>query len=384
MSSEQVSIHFPPSAEETGPLVRSTGILPAQELRAVLRDKIIAAVQIPITEEQIQPSSIDLRLGAVAYRVRASFLPGRHFRVEDKLQALATHEIDLTAGAVLERGCVYVVPLLEHVRFGKRVSGVANPKSSTGRLDVFTRLITDNGDEFDRVREAYKGPLFAEISPRTFSVLVRRGSRLTQLRLRRGSPRATDTGMQRLHDETKLVDGEESHRITGGVPVTVDLKGEALGGLIGHKAKSHTDIIDVDRYNHYDPSDYWEPILANLSQNLILDPDAFYILVSREAVTVPPDHAAEMAAFNPVQGEFRAHYAGFFDPGFGYSGAGGKGSRAVLEVRSYEVPFLLEHGQVVARLTYERLTAVPDRLYGSGIGSSYQRQGLALSKHFKR
>ena len=386
MTGEQVSIHFPPGAEEAPTPLRSTGILPAQEMRALIREKVLFSTAALISEEQIQPSSIDLRLGPLAYRVRASFLPGRHFRVEDKLEALATHKIDLTNGAVLERGCVYIVPLLEHVRLGKRLSGVANPKSSTGRLDIFTRLITDNGSEFDRVREAYKGPLYAEISPRTFSVLVRRGSRLSQLRFRRGSPRPTDTGMQRLHEETRLVhgEGEAAHRIAGGVPVTVDLRGETLGGLIGYKAKAHTDIVDVDRHNHYDPSDYWEPILANRDGNLILDPDAFYILVSKEAVTVPPDHAAEMAAFNPLQGEFRAHYAGFFDPGFGYSEAGGEGSRAVLEVRSYEVPFLLEHGQVVARLTYERLTMIPDRLYGSGIGSSYQRQGLALSKHFKR
>ena len=261
---------------------------------------------------------------------------------------------------------------------------MGNPKSSTGRLDIFTRLITDYGTEFDRVREQYKGPLYAEVSPRTFSVLVRKGSRLSQLRIRRGRPPSTDEGMRRLQEEYQLVGSTISEdEIRNGVPVSVDVRGAESGRLIGYKAKSYSGLIDVDKIGHYDLEEFWEPVYAPRRGGLILDPADFYILASLESVNVPPTHAAEMIAFDTLVGEFRVHYAGFFDPGFGHPAAGGEGSRAVLEVRSYEVPFVIEHGQVVGRLTYERLTAQPNRLYGSGVKSSYQRQGIALSKHFK-
>ena len=386
---EQVGIQFPLGTEEPAPAPQHrTGVLPAQELRDLVRQKVVLSTNEPLSDEQIQPASIDLRLGATAYRVRAGFLPGHDSRVEDKLEAVTKYKFELASGAVLEKGCVYIVPLLESVLFGKRMFGIANPKSSTGRLDVFTRLITDQSDQFDRVREGYKGPLFVEISPRAFGVVVRKGSRLIQLRIRRGSPPATDTGIRRLHEEVPLIHGgrdaeDVATRISNGLAITVDLKGEASGGLVGYRAKRFTDLVDVDKVGACDALDYWEPIRANPSGTLILDPNEFYVLASREAVTVPPDHAAEMAPFNPLHGEFRVHYAGFFDPGFGYAEAGGAGSRAVLEVRSFDMPFLLEHGQVVGRLMYERLTAVPDRLYGGAIGSSYQSQGLKLSKHFR-
>lgn len=388
---EQVSILFPLGADDPLPAPQhSTGILPAQELRRLVRENVLFSTADPVTEEQIQPASVDLRLGAKAYRVRASFLPNPNARVDDKIQALSTHEIDLSEGAVLEKGCVYIIPLLESVRFTKRMFGFANPKSSTGRLDIFTRLITDHAVVFDQVPEGYKGQLYAEVSPRTFGVVVRKGTKLLQLRVRLGSPHASDTGIRRLHEEVPLVhttdasDDVEKMRISGGLAITVDLKGTSDSKLVGFKAKPHTDLVDVDKIGCYDAQDYWDPIEANREGTLILDPDAFYILVSKEAVTIPPDHAAEMVPFNPLQGEFRVHYAGFFDPGFGHAGAGGQGTRAVLEVRSYEVPFVLEHGQIVARLIYERLTQEPDRLYGRDIGSSYQKQGLALSKHFVR
>ena len=262
---------------------------------------------------------------------------------------------------------------------------MANPKSSSGRLDVFTRLITDQASEFERVRTAYKGPLYVEISPRAFSIVVREGDSLNQLRIRRGSPLATDTALRKLHEEVGLVHtdtGEEN--ISRGIAVTVDLLGSTgTGGVIGYRAKRHTDLIDIARVNYYDPRDYWEPILAEENSGLTLNPGDFYILVSREAITVPPDHAAEMVAYDTLNGEFRAHYAGFFDPGFGFAENGGAGARAVLEIRSHEVPFMLEHGQVVGRLIYERLTDIPDKIYGRDIGSNYQRQGLALAKQFK-
>ncbi len=359
----------------------STGILPSHILRRLIRQRreILAAED--IGEEQIQPASIDLRLGAVAYRIRASFLPGRDARVADKLTQMAIHEIDLKAGAVLETGCVYLVPLLESLELSHRISGVANPKSSTGRLDVFTRLIADHAQSFDRVEEGYHGPLYAEISPRTFPILVRKGSRLNQLRLRHGSPPFTDTQLRRLHEEVGLVNGPAD--IEGGLALTVDLKGDEQTGQVGWRARRHTSVIDIDKRAGYDPLDYWDPVYDRKSQAIVLDPNEFYILASREAVSIPPDFAAEMMPFNPLVGEFRVHYAGFFDPGFGHEAGEGRGSRAVLEVRSREVPFVLEHAQIIGRLVFERLTDTPPQVYGAGLGSNYQRQGLKLSKHFR-
>ena len=360
------------------------GILPLQRLSALLDEGAIAADQ-PLVEGQLQPASLDLRLGRVAYRVRASFLPGAGSTVEQKIARFTMHEVDLTAGAVLERGCVYVVPLMERLALPDDIAGIANPKSSSGRLDVFTRLITDNAMSFDRVRAGYHGRLYAEIAPRTFSVLVRTGVRLSQLRLRTGEHVCSDEELRALHRRTPLlhVAGEEL-QVDGGVAVTVDLKGASNDGLIGWKARPHTGLIDLDRIGHYDPDEYWEPIRARADQGLVLNPDDFYILASREAVTIPPDHAAEMVAYDTLVGEFRVHYAGFFDPGFGWAPAGGEGTRAVLEVRSHDVPFLLEHGQTVGRLAYEPMTETPSMLYGGGIGSNYQQQTLALSKQFRR
>ena len=369
--------------DDSDAAVRTTGILPSQELeRAVKVTKEIRFLE-PIQENQYQPASLDLRLGSAAYRVRASFLPGKDATVEKKLEDLAMHKMDIANGAVLERGCVYIVPLLEGLSLRKRTSAMGNPKSSTGRLDVFTRLITDYGTEFDRVRDAYSGPLYAEVSPRTFSVLVRKGSRLNQIRIRRGNPPSSDTAMRRLLEEHQVVESITGNQIRDGVPVTVDVQGDKSGGIIGYKARSHAGLIDVDKVRHYEVLDYWEPVHAPRRGGLVLDPADFYILASREAVNVPPTHAAEMLAFDTLMGDFRVHYAGFFDPGFGHPDAGGEGSRAVLEVRSFEVPFVIEHGQVVGRLAYELLMAPPARLYGSGVKSSYQRQGIALSKHFK-
>ena len=362
---------------------RTTGILPSQELERQIRvTREIRSVD-PVLDDQIQPASLDLRLGAVAYRVRASFLPGRDARVETKLEDLAMHRMDISGGAVLERGCVYIIPLQEALVLRKRTSAMGNPKSSTGRLDIFTRLITDYGTEFDRVREQYNGPLYAEVSPRTFSVLVRKGSRLNQIRIRRGSPPASDGAMKRLQEQHQVVASISRDDIRDGVPVSVDVRGEGSGGIIGYKARNHAGLIDIDKVRHYEVADYWEPVHAPRRGGLVLDPADFYILASREAVNVPPTHAAEMIAYDTLVGEFRVHYAGFFDPGFGHPEAGGEGSRAVLEVRSFEVPFVIEHGQVVGRLAYEPLLAPPARLYGHGVNSNYQRQGIALSKHFK-
>ena len=273
---------------------------------------------------------------------------------------------------------------MESLALRSRISGIANPKSSIGRLDVFTRLITDNSAVFDQVAPGYKGPMFAEISPRTFSVVVREGTSVSQLRLRRGSPPVTDTAIRRLHETVRLVDaGQGQADIDEGIAVTVDLRrgGREAGRLAGAAAyrpdRPRPASITTIR------SEFWEPIHPDGRGSVVLNPGDFYILASKEAVTVPPDHAAEMRPYDTRVGEFRVHYAGFFDPGFGFAG-GGEGSRAVLEIRSFEVPFALRDGQLVGRLVYERLTAVPDKLYGAGIGSSYQRQGLQLAKQFRR
>ena len=326
----------------------STGILPSHVLRRLIRARREVLATEDIMDVQIQPASIDLRLGAMAYRIRASFLPGRDARVADKLSDMAIHEIDLKSGAVLETGCVYLVPLLERLELSFRVSGVANPKSSTGRLDVFTRLIADHAQAFDRVEEGYHGPLYAEISPRTFPILVRKGSRLNQLRLRHGSPQFTDTQLKRLHDDVGLVDGPAD--IEGGLALSVDLRGETVTRQVGWRARRHAGVIDIDSRGAYDPLDFWDPVCARKQNGIVLDPDEFYILASREAVSIPPDFAAEMMPFNPLVGEFRVHYAGFFDPGFGHEAGQGRGARAVLEVRSREVPFVLEHAQTIGQI----------------------------------
>src|SRR5665213_2303023 len=340
---------------------------------------------LPSTEfqpDQIQPASLDLRLGEVAYRVRASFLPGST-TVARRIDELKLHEFALTDGAVLETGCVYIVPLLESLALPDDISAAANPKSSTGRLDVFTRVIADELRGFDQVAPRYHGPLYAEISPRTFPVLVREGSRLSQIRFRHGHALLDGEALRALHARERLVDAENAD-VSEGVAVGVDLSGTlGEGGIVGYRAKRHTGLIDVERRAGYNVLDFWEPMTARPDKSLILDPNEFYILASKEAVQVPPGYAAEMVPFDPLVGEFRVHYAGFFDPGFGYAGAGGKGARAVLEVRSREVPFILEHGQIVGRLVYEKMLAKPDKLYGQGIGSNYQAQSLKLSKHFK-
>ncbi len=359
-------------------MTETRGVLPAQALRRLIAAGALTADP-GICPDQVQPASLDLRLGRVAYRVRASFLVGAGRSVSDRIAEFEMHRIDLTEGAVLEKGCVYVVPLMERLALPSGLSAVANAKSSTGRLDLLTRTITDGGSEFDRIPEAYAGPLYAEVCPRSFSVLVRAGQRLNQIRFRQGQAVLTDADLAALHAQEPLVNGPAV--ISEGLGFSVDLR-PRQGNLLGYRAKPHTGVIDLDRIGHYPIRDFWEEIRASEAR-IILDPGAFYILVSREAVTIPPDYAAEMAPYLAMVGEFRVHYAGFFDPGFGHALAGGAGSRGVLEVRCHEAPFVLEHGQVVGRLVYERMAERPDRLYGAGIASNYQGQGLKLAKQFR-
>lgn len=373
------------------------GVLSGQEITELVAKNIISSDQ-EIDKDIIQPASIDLRLGIRAWRVPASFLPGKGSLVSERLKDFAMHEFSLLDGAVLECGCVYIVKLLENVSLTDNLSGIANPKSSTGRLDVFTRLIVDGAQEFEDVPAGYKGPLYAEISPRTFSVLVRTGSRLNQLRIRRGYSITTDKEMEILQKHVGLVRTEDNDslpdKIKNGVPLSVDLVGE--NGLIGYRARKHTRLIDVDKPGSYKRESFWEKITTEdlvyqnsnskngtSSSGLVLSPDAFYILASKEYVSVPSNYAAEMRAYDTKVGEFRAHYAGFFDPGFGLSELGASKTKAVLEIRSHDVPFLIEQEQTICRLVYEPMANVPSFLYGEAGGTSnYQAQGLKLSKHF--
>ncbi len=362
------------------------GILPVQELNACFEKGFISSAT-ELAKGQVQPASLDLRLDRRAWRIQASFLPGMNQTVQDKIEKFAMYPLDLSDGAVLETGCVYIVELQEGLALPSSLSALANPKSSTGRLDVFTRLITDGAIEFEAVAAGYNGPLYAEISPRTFSVKVRKGSRLSQLRLRRGRQSLDDAGLKQLQKAHKIVQFDDQTQISiqDGIGLSVNLNPQTDTELVGWRARKHAGLIDVDVVGGQPATRFWEAVtLRDLTKGgLVLNPDEFYILASREFVTVPPDYAAEMRAYDTRVGEFRAHYAGFFDPGFGGRAEGPRSTRAVLEVRSHDVPFLIEQGQTVCRLVYEPMAAAPDYLYGAmGSGSNYQSQGLKLAKHF--
>jgi len=385
---------FPELDKDLASLSHRTGIFPSQKIRELISNGRIFS-ESKIEESQIQPSSIDLRLGSFAYRVRASFLPGNNSTVSEKVKDLVMTRIDLRKATVFEKGCVYIVPLLEELSLPDDVWAKANPKSTTGRLDIFTRLICDYGTEFERVPEGYRGKLYAEVVPRTFTVIVSEGIKLNQLRFVKGGAPSSDKELKKLDDKEKLVYSSSSNElraetyelaepiIDNGLKFSINLRGNKDNPVIGYRAKKNAPAVDLHKVSFYDSEEFWEVIHAPKSNSIILSPDDFHILISKEKVRIPPAYAAEMVAYDPSIGEFRIHYAGFFDPGFGYGSNDIKGTCAVLEVRSHEVPFLVEDGQVVGRLIYERLLAPSDKVYGVGIGSSYQSQGLALSKHFK-
>jgi dCTP deaminase len=364
------------------------GLFGRRRIKAMVRRKLIAATR-PPAAAQFQPASLDLRLSKEAYRVRASFLPGRGRNVKEHLQTLNPEPISLAGdGAVLEKGIVYIARIAEHLALLPSISGAANPKSSTGRLDIFTRLIVNRAEAFDEVPLGYRGELWLEVSPRSFSVRVREGSTLSQIRFRnrnssqmnRLSFALSDDDLRGYHAKAPLVDRDLEVR--EGLVLRVALRGLS-DGVVGYRAIKNGDVIDVDRPGAYGAEDFWEPIKARADGRLILDPDEFYILASREKMQIPADLAAEMAPIDPAIGEFRVHYAGFFDPGFGQGPDGRPAARAVLEVRSRDVPFLIEDGQPVGRLVYERLADAADELYGAGSTSNYQHHGLKLSKHFR-
>ena len=384
-----------PPASATSRAPDYTGILPSQKINEMLKSGEINSLMRPIDDDQVQPASIDLRLGDWAYPVDTSFLPGRGVKVLEKMKQLdgryADFRIDIRNGAVLEKGRIYVIPLLESINLRSEVAAFANPKSSTGRLDILTRLIADEATIFDQVKEGYSGELYIEVAPRSFSVVVKTGTRLNQLRFRRTrgeEPKPiTSADWKQLLDEGQIVNDPARTAKSGtrGVlPFTVDLEGSGRAGdLIGYRAKKHAKRIDLEKRD-YEPLDFWEPILFHRTSSLILDPDEFYILMTKEAIAVPPEYAAEMMPYDTRAGEFRVHYAGFFDPGFGWDAKSNRAgsSRGVLEVRSHEVPFLLEHGQTVGWLRYERMAARPVLLYGQDSNANYQGQSLKLGKQF--
>jgi dCTP deaminase len=375
------------------------GILPYQQIRALIAKQVVQA-DTPIEDRQIQPASLDLRLGCKAYRLISSFLPeltpiSSRLNVLDFYQSdLVMYEMDLTGSAILEKGHVYLVPLLESVALPRTLRARANPKSTTGRLDVFTRVVTDLNTGFDEIRPGYRGPLYLEIVPRSFAIKVKTGYSLNQLRFIRGTATVSDEALAKLHKREPLLYHNQAgdrpvtsqdFRTTRGVFLRIDLKGVDRGEktVIGYRAKKNSHVIDLSRTGYYAAMDFWEPLYRHHSQGLLLEPEEFYILASKERIRVPPGFAAEMVAYEAACGEVRTHYAGFFDPGFGYGRGELHGTQVVLEVRPHDVPFLIHDGQTFFKVVYDRMSELPTQVYGVALGSSYQRQGLTLSKHFK-
>ena len=376
-----------PELEQELQALRTTGILPAQKIEELIQAGHITAGS-PVRGEQIQPASIDLRLGPVAYRVRAGLLPGPTHTVMQRLEEFGYHALDLSRGALLEPGRVYIIPLLEEFALPPQIGAKGNPKSTIGRLDVFTRLMADYGVEFDRVPAGYRGRLYVEVVPRSFGILVREGTRIYQARFVRGNPRPADSTLKELDERGTLVfvsEGQPGEAdIDNGLRLSLDLEGVGGSKIIGYKAKKDAPFVDLEKVGFFDPDDFWEPLFRPKDRQIIIDPEDFYLLLSKERICIPPEFAAELVPYDPQVGEFRIHYAGFFDPGFGYGGGDINGTHAVLEVRAHGVPFVFVDGQTVGRLVFERLLATPSKIYGPTIGSSYQGQGLSLSKQFKR
>ncbi len=372
------------------------GVLSCQSLKRAVRKKEIFSRNAPISEDQIQPASLDLRLGGKAFRLVSSFLP-ENFEVMEKLYTpdiygsdLVMYEADISNGGILEKGHVYLIPLMEELNLPGNIRGRANPKSTTGRLDIFARVLTDRNSRFDDIAPGYKGKLFLEVMPRSFTIKVKEGLSLVQLRLMAGECSLTDAKLRSLHNSARLLYNGSEHlsreeiKISKGLYMSVDLRGDENSGVIGYKSKKNSHVVDLTKRNHYTIEDFWDPIYKNNKNTLILEPEDFYILSSREKIRVPPRYAAEMVAYEAGSGELRTHYAGFFDPGFGYGLNGEvKGTKAVLEVRAHDVPFMIGDGQTFCKLYYEKMMEVPEKVYGPKIGSSYQFQGITLSKQFK-
>jgi dCTP deaminase len=366
------------------------GVLPSQWLDAAIADGVVDAGGFTIPKDHIQPASLDLRLGEVAYRIRCSFLPGDD-TVERRVKDFVVDEINLhREGVVLETNRPYLIPLKERLSLPTGIRGKANPKSSTGRADVFTRVITDGSSRFDEIADGYHGGLYLEVVPLSFPVRVREDLSLNQLRLAVGRAQLSDEEVRARHEVEPILylDGAPvaaaDLELSDGLFLGLDLRGDS-GGRVGYRARDSAPLLDLTKNRQADPYHYWESVRHEDGDRIILSPRNFYLLMSREAVCVPPSLAAEMTAYDPTSGELRTHYAGFFDPGFGYDPTGAfTGSTAALEVRAHDVPFMVEHGQRVCKLTFERMLEPPTLLYGQGIGSNYQGQTETLGKHFRR
>jgi dCTP deaminase len=375
-----------PELDREDRALHSSGILPSQKICELIEAGHITAGA-PIGEEQIQPASIDLRLGPVAYRVRAGLLPGTN-TVERKLEQFGYQQVDLTRPALLERGCVYIVPLLESVALPPQISARGNPKSTIGRLDVFTRLMADYGVEFDRIPGGYAGKLYVEIVPQSFGIVVHEGIRIYQARFVKGNPSLADRMLEKLEQRIPLVFDQNERpaeaNIDNGLRISLDLEGTGGSQIVGYRARKSAPPVELDRIDYFDPADFWELLFKPKQRQMIIDPGDFYLLLSKQKIRVPPESAAELVPYDPQVGEFRVHYAGFFDPGFGYGSGDINGTPAVLEVRAHGVPFLFVDDQLIGRLVFEELLEIPSKIYGPSIGSSYQKQGLSLSKQFRR
>lgn len=375
---------------------KNTGVLSCQAIKKAVSSGHVVSRSAPIEDSQIQPASMDLRLGKKAYRLISSFLP-EGSGVMERLHTpdvygsdLVMYETDISKGGILEKGHVYLIPLIEELNLPANIRGRANPKSTTGRLDVFARVLTDSCPRFDDIAPGYSGRLFLEVMPRSFTIKVKEGLSLVQLRLVSGECALTDSKLKSLHRSSRLLFNGDSPlaqdevKVSKGIFMSVDLSGENPNGIIGYKSKKNSHVVDLTKKNHYGVADFWEPIHKNSRATLILEPEEFYILSSKEKIRIPPKYAAEMVAYEAGSGELRTHYAGFFDPGFGFGSDGEvKGTKAVLEVRAHDVPFMIGHGQTFCKLFFEQMAEVPDKVYGPKIGSSYQYQGITLSKQFK-
>lgn len=364
-----------------------SGILPQQQLKTLVDEGQIKSP--PLDVDQLQPNSLDLRVGKIAYRARFSFLPTDRpiaTMLEGSDLTLDTLDLDGPEGAILETGKVYIIPLQESLALPAACKGTTNPKSSTGRLDILARVLVDRTSRFDEIPAGYAGPLYLEVVPRSFPVRMRKGDRLSQLRLAHGNwSQLTDDELRSEIEQHGLVCTDSGQPIAAdqlslddGVFLTAHVTDPEVS-TVGYVARKCTPAVDLRRKDH-PPQPYWRGVSsAQDGAGIVLQPDEFYIFSSRERVVIPPHLCAEMVAYDSRSGELRTHYAGFFDSGFGYQCGG---ARVVLEVRNLDVPFLLQDGQRLFRLQYFKNAACPEALYGSGETSHYQAQGLRLSKHF--
>jgi len=327
-------------------------------------------------KSQIQPSSIDLSLSDECYEIKTSFL-SPDSKVRDKLNKIYSKKINLKTSKIFKKNKTYIVRLNETLHLNNSISGHCNPKSSTGRLNIFCRTILDYCDEYEKIPKNYNGEIFLEITTRSFDIKISKGDKLNQMRLRKKTNNyLNDKDLKKINKRNALIFTNKKNIIENGLRISVDLSND--NKICAYVAKKTSLNINFSKISFYEIKKFWKP-LKPVNNSLIIEKNKFYILKSREKIRIPSNLAGEMIPYDTGIGDFRAHYAGFFDPGFGDP----KGSYAVLEVKTNELPFILEDGQTIARIKYEKLNKKTFLVYGSIINSNYQNQKLALSKHFK-